>query len=65
MEVEATDELVPLPGFLEQRYIRAQNGNGSWGENQERPPGQAEPVITVVGLGVMMGENRHHLTWDT
>lgn len=28
-------------------------------------PGKAEPVIIAVGLGMMMGENRHHLTLDT
>lgn len=25
---------------------------------------KAEPVITAVGLGMKMGENRHHLTLD-
>lgn len=55
MEAEATDELVSLPGFLEQRHLTE--------PRMAMGPGmgirKAEPVIMAVDLGMMMGENRH------
>ena len=55
VEAEATDEVVSVPGFLEQRYPKTQNYDVSWGGNRETPHGERKASYNC--LGMTLGEN--------